>query len=305
MKKQLRAGIDLGGTKIEIAVLDDANKELVRRRRWTPRGDYRATLDTIADMVWEAERELEVDLTVGVSMPGSFSPITGLSRNANSTWIIGRDFDRDLSNKLGRRVLFANDADCFALSEANDGAARDAAMVFGVIIGTGVGGGVVINKKLTRGANNITGEWGHNPLPWLDEQREPGSQCYCGKKGCIETYLSGPGMSDHHFRRCGQKLSAVDIVRRAHQQDADCQDSLAMYCHQLARGLSLVINIFDPQVIVLGGGLSNVEQLYSEVPKILPKYVFSDTMLTQIKPPVHGDSGGVRGAAMLHPKSTN
>ena len=294
-----RIGIDLGGTKIEVVVLDAANKTILRRRQPTPRGKYQDTMDTIADMVFQAERDLEFSGKVGICMPGSFSRATGLVRNANSTWLNGRDFRHDLSQRLNREVRFANDADCFALSEAVDGAAVGASIVFGVILGTGVGGGIVVRGKLLDGCNAIAGEWGHNPLPWLDPDKDILRPCYCGKKACIETFLSGPSMSWHHAELFGEQLSAQEISEKARQQNSDCLHSLAVYSDRLARGLASIINVLDPHVVVLGGGISNIDQVYRETAALLPRYVFSDSSQTQIKSPMHGDSGGVRGAAML------
>ena len=298
-KETVRIGVDLGGTKIEIIVLDSANKILLRQRRPTPRDDYQETIDTIADMIWQTERELAISAHIGVCMPGSLSPATGLVRNANSTWLNGRPLDKDLCKRLGREVRFANDADCFALSEATDGSAAESKLVFGVIIGTGVGGGVVLDGRIVAGRNGVTGEWGHNQLPWFNPETEISRSCYCGKSGCIETFLAGPSLSWHHAQRYGEHLLAPEIVRRAQGDDAECAHSMSIYSDQLARGLASVINLLDPEIIVLGGGMSNVSQLYKDVPAILPRYVFSDTMQTQIKAPVHGDSSGVRGAAML------
>ena len=298
-KETVRIGVDLGGTKIEIIVLDSANKTLLRRRRPTPKDDYQETIDTIADMIWQTERELDISASIGICMPGSLSPATGLVRNANSTWLNGRPFDIDLRKRLGRELRLANDADCFALSEAIDGAAAGNKLVFGVIIGTGVGGGIIMNGKLLSGRNGITGEWGHNQLPWIDPEVDFARPCYCGKIGCIETFLAGPSLSWHHSYKYGDSLLAPEIVWRAQRDDPICSNSMAIYISQLARSLASVINLIDPEIIVLGGGMSNVDQLYKEIPAILPRYVFSDTMQTQIKPPIHGDSGGVRGAAML------
>ena len=294
-----RIGIDLGGTKIEIIVLNERRETLLRERLPTPRGEYQETIDTITDMIARAEGNLGVQATVGVCMPGSFSPATGLVRNANSTWLNGRAFNHDLSRRLSREVRFANDADCFALSEAIDGAAKDEDIVFGVILGTGVGGGIVVRGKLLGGHNGITGEWGHNPLPWLDSDLDAKRSCYCGREACIETFLAGPSMSWHHAERFGERLSAQEISQRSYQNDSNCLYTLSVYADRLARSLASVINIVDPNVIVLGGGMSNIEQIYRDTLNLLPRYVFSDSVTTLLKAPIHGDSGGVRGAAML------
>jgi fructokinase len=296
----LAIGIDLGGTKVEIVAMDEAGRELVRRRRPTPRDDYAATLDAIAAMVEEAERELgRGRATVGVSHPGALSPATGLMKNANSTWLNGRPFDRDLIARLGRPAAFANDANCLALSEATDGAGAGADVVFAVILGTGVGGGVVVGGRVLGGPNAIAGEWGHNPLPWPRDDERPGPDCYCGLKGCVETWLSGPGLAADHERVAGERLAVPEIVARAEIGDAAASASLGRYEDRLARGLATVMNVLDPEVVVLAGGLSNVRRLYADVPPLWERYVFSDTIRTRLRPPVHGDSTGVRGAAWL------
>ena len=294
-----RIGIDLGGTKIEIIVLNERHETLLRERLPTPRGEYQETIDTITDMIAQAEGQLGVQATVGVCMPGSFSPATGLVRNANSTWLNGRAFNYDLSRRLSREVRFANDADCFALSEAIDGAAKGYDVVFGVILGTGVGGGIVVRGKLLTGLNGIAGEWGHNPLPWLDPELDVQRPCYCSRTGCIETFLAGPSISWHHAERFGEQLDAREISQRSYQNDSNCLHTLGVYTDRLARSLASVINILDPNVIVLGGGMSNIEQLYRDTLSLLPRYVFSDSVSTLLKAPMHGDSGGVRGAALL------
>ena len=266
-----RIGIDLGGTKTEAIALDAAGGEVFRKRVPTPRGDYAATLATIKALVDEAGEG-----TVGVGIPGALSHATGLVKNANSTWLIGKPLKQDLERVLGREVRIANDANCFALSEATDGAAAGAEAVFGVILGTGVGGGIVVRGRIVEGANAIAGEWGHNPLPLPRGDDMPLRPCYCGRAGCIETYLSGPALE----RDGGE--AALDL-----------------YCERLARALAGVINIFDPNVIVLGGGVSNIARLYDQVPKLWPRQVFSDRIATRLLPPRHGDSSGVRGAAWL------
>jgi len=287
----MRIGIDLGGTKIE-AIAIDGTREVLRRRVDTPRGDYTATIATVRELVSAIERELGTTGTVGIGIPGAISPATGLVKNANSTWLIGQPLDRDLARALDRPVRVTNDANCFALSEATDGAAQGAHIVFGVILGTGVGGGIVIDGQVLAGANAIAGEWGHNPLPAPAAADLPHPDCYCGRKGCIETYLSGPGLSRDHEKRTGQRLAAEEIVALG-------DESLSRYEERLARALGSVINVLDPDVIVLGGGMSNAGRLYTEVPRLWGRYVFSDQVATRLERNVHGDSSGVRGAAWL------
>ncbi|QSA98297.1 ROK family protein [Methylococcus sp. EFPC2] len=298
---QLRAGIDLGGTKIELIVLDDGDQEVWRRRISTPQGNYPATLDGIAALVTDAERELAVRLTVGIGTPGATSRVTGRLKNSNSTCLNGQPLQEDLQRKLNRPVRMANDADCFALSEASDGAAAGATVVFGVILGTGVGGGIVVNGRLLNGPNAIAGEWGHNPLPWPRDDERPGRACYCGRSGCIETWLSGPGLAADHLHMTGSPLTAPVIAESA-RNDAACEASLRRYEERLARALAHVVNILDPDVIVLGGGLSQLERLYLNVPRLWNDWVFSDRVDTRLTPPRHGDSSGVRGAAWLWDK---
>ena len=295
----LRLGIDLGGSKIEIVALDEDGRERLRRRVATPRGDYRATVGAVAALVEEVEHELHQRGTVGIGMPGAESRVSGLIKNANSTCLIGQPLKRDLQTLLQREVRLANDANCFALSEAVDGAAAGAEIVFGVIIGTGCGAGVVVNGRVLTGANAIAGEWGHNPLPWPEDHERPGPACYCGRHGCLETWLSGPGLARDFLAATGKNLPARAIAAGALRGDADCQAALARHEERLARGLAHVINILDPDVIVLGGGLSNIPSLYENVPRLWGRHVFSDHVATRLAAPVHGDSGGVRGAAWL------
>lgn len=292
-------GIDLGGTKIEAIALDGAGRELARRRIATPRDDYPATLDAIRGLVEYLESTTGLAGTVGIGIPGAISPASGLVKNANSTWLIGQPLQQDLEACLDRPVRIANDANCFVVSEATDGAAAGAEVVFGVIIGTGTGGGIAVAHRPLIGINAIGGEWGHNPLPWPRPEELPGPDCYCGKQGCIETWLSGPGLSRDHRNRYGADLSPPRIVARAREGDADAEASLRRYEDRLARSLATVINLLDPDVIVLGGGMSNLERLYSRVPRLWVQYVFSDHVATRLVPPVHGDSSGVRGAAWL------
>ena len=295
----MRLGVDLGGSKIEIVGLAADGRELLRRRIATPQGDYRATLTAIAGLVAEAEAELGQTGSVGIGIPGAESLRSGLIKNANSTCLIGQPLRHDLQTLLRREVRLANDANCFALSEAIDGAGRDAETVFGVILGTGVGGGIVIRRQVLAGANAIAGEWGHNPLPQLAAADQPAPDCYCGHRGCIETYLSGPGLTADHARHTAETLDAASIECRAAAGDAACEATLRRYEDRLGRALAGVINILDPQVIVLGGGLSNMQRLYRHLPACCAPYVFSDAVDTRFLPPVHGDSSGVRGAAWL------
>lgn len=295
----LRIGIDLGGTKIEVIALGEDGQELLRRRVPTPAVDYAATLRVVAELVRAAERELGRQASVGVGTPGAICRSTGLLKNANSTCLNGRPVMRDLEALLGREVRIANDANCFALSEATDGAARDARVVFGAILGTGVGGGIVVSRHLLIGANAIAGEWGHNPLPLPREQDLPLPDCYCGRQGCIETYLSGPGMAARHAAGTGIVLSPPEIVARAAAGGESAERSMQRYEDRLARSLANVINILDPDVIVLGGGMSNIDRLYTNVPRLWQRYVFSDRVDTKLARNHHGDSSGVRGAAWL------
>lgn len=341
----MRIGIDLGGTKTEIICLNDANgKELYRQRVPTPQNDYTATLKNMAAMVETAEKTLGQTGTVGVAIPGTVSSVTGLVKNANSTWLNGNPLDKDLEKLLHRPVKVENDANCFAVSEATDGAAAGHRVVFGVIIGTGCGAGVVVDGKSLVGINGIGGEWGHNPLPFpravaVDSAKMlhhfdrgencdsiinktyakkprpeyfsddwswnefPGEQCYCGKRGCIETWISGTGFKKDYARVTGENISTHDIIANAEKGDAKAVAALDRYIDRLARCLSGVINVLDPDIIVLGGGMSNIQKLYSETPKAWEKYVFSDTCHTKISAPRHGDSSGVRGAAWLWGKS--
>ena len=295
----MRIGIDLGGTKIEIVTLDQDGQAVYRKRVPTPRDDYDGTIGAMASLVAAAEAVLQCRATVGVGMPGTMSPATGLVKNANSTWLNGRPLDADLGRALGRPVRLANDANCFTLSEATDGAAAGAGIVFGVIVGTGTGGGLVVRGGICTGANAIGGEWGHNPLPWPEDDERPGPACYCGRSGCIETFLSGPGLSRDHARRTGETLDAAEITARAAAGDALAGISLERYAHRMARGLATIINVVDPDVIVLGGGMSKIGRLYARVPELLPAFVFSDYVATRLAPPVHGDASGARGAAWL------
>jgi fructokinase len=295
----MRIGIDLGGTKIEIIALSDDGKELLRRRVSTPQGQYVETLHTIAQLVRDAEAKLGQQGTVGIGTPGAISRATGLLKNSNSVVLNGQLIVQDLEALLHRKVTISNDANCFALSEAVDGAAADVEVVFGVILGTGVGAGIVVNGHVLTGPNAIAGEWGHNPLPWPKMHELPGPACYCGKYGCIETFLSGPGMSKLHELETGNVLTASEIVQRAELDDAACERAMQTYEQHLARSLAHVINILDPDVIILGGGMSNIERLYANVPKLWGQWVFSDRVDTRLVKNKFGDSSGVRGAAWL------
>lgn len=295
----IRFGIDLGGTKTEIIALNDQGQEIYRQRKPTPVGDYAATVKTVAGMVLQAESELGQRGTVGIGAPGAISKATRRMRNCNSTCLNGQPLAQDVTELLGRPVQLANDADCFVLSEASDGAAAGAECVFGVILGTGVGGGIVVRGHLLSGPNAITGEWGHNPLPWPSIAELPGPLCYCGRNGCIETYLSGTGLSRDFAQATGESSTAVDIATRADAGDAACEAALQRYEHRLARALAHVINILDPDVIVLGGGMSNCTRLYQNVPNLWDQFVFCDRVDTRLIAPKFGDSSGVRGAAWL------
>ena len=320
----MRIGIDLGGTKIEGVVLDDSGNESGRLRVPTPRDDYQATVSAIVGVVTRLEQMAEQagagrgPATVGLGIPGVVSPATGLVKNSNSVWIIGHPLDRDLEQALGRPVRVANDANCFALSEAVDGAGAvvpgdprgqspdgGPRVVFGVIVGTGTGGGVAISaggeRQVITGRNAIAGEWGHNPLPWMRPEEFPGPDCYCGKKGCIETFLSGPGLARDHLRVTGQKLEGPEIVTRAEAGDAQATATLDRYEDRMARALASIMNVLDPEVVVLGGGLSKIDRLYTNVPRLWGQYTFSDHISTSLRPPRHGDASGVRGAAWLWP----
>ncbi|MEI6666820.1 MAG: ROK family protein [Acidobacteriota bacterium] len=295
----IRLGIDMGGTKIEGVALGADGRIMAKRRIPTPRDDYAETLDALAGLVWALESEVGTTGTVGVGIPGTISPATGLVKNANSVWLIDRPLERDLAAVLRRPVRLANDANCFALSEASDGAGAGAAVVFGVIVGTGTGGGIVVNGQIITGPNAVAGEWGHNPMPWPTPDEWPGPDCYCGRHGCIESFLSGPGLARDHEAVTGERAPSEAIVERASCGDAAAEATLQRYEERMARALSSVINLLDPDVIVLGGGLSKLERLYTRVPPLLGRWVFTDRVDTRLLPPVHGDASGVRGAAWL------
>ena len=301
----MRIGIDLGGTKIEAIVLSATGQEIARRRVDTPR-DYAASLEAIATLVQELDRAAGARGTVGVGIPGAVVPGTGLVKNANSTWLNRQPLGPDLEQRLGRAVRLMNDANCFALSEATDGAAAGASVVFGVILGTGVGGGIVVDGQCVSGANLIAGEWGHNPLPWATPDEAPGPPCYCGKRGCIESWLSGPGFERDHAQQTGATLSGREIVRAAAEGDAGARATLTRYHDRLGRALASLINVLDPDVIVLGGGMSNIAGLLEATAVLLPRHVLavgatSDPLATRVVRAQHGDTSGVRGAAWLWP----
>lgn len=314
----IRIGIDVGGTKIEGVALD-GSAERVRLRVDTPRGDYAATLDAIAGIVSALESRIpnpeSRPASVGIGIPGAITA-TGFVKNANSTWLIGQPLQLDLEARLGRPVRIANDANCFALSEAVDGAAAGSDVVFGVIVGTGTGGGIVVRGQLLTGPNAVAGEWGHNPLPWAEGDEIPGPPCYCGRRGCIETFLSGPGLAADHERHTREVVRPADIVERALAGDPDAARTLERYEQRMARALAAVINLLDPDVIVLGGGLSKIERLYVNIPRLWSAYVFAaqresrtptdeSQAQTRLVRAVHGDASGVRGAAWLWPDGTN
>ncbi len=307
----VRIGIDLGGSKIEAIVLSDDGAERARRRIDSPQGDYRATINAISDLVdaVASDTGCSPDQGVGVGIPGATSPITGNVKNANSTWLIGHPLDRDLTDALARPVRIANDANCFAVSEAIDGAGAGYGVVFGIILGTGVGGGIAIDGHTHAGINAIAGEWGHNPLPWPQDLgglgEHPGPKCYCGEQGCIETFLSGPALGGDYAAGGGASLAAIEIAARADAGETVACEAIARYVNRLARALSTVINILDPDVVVVGGGLSNLVEIYKAVPELLNRFVFSDACTTPFLPNKHGDSSGVRGAAWLWPPNTS
>lgn len=301
----MRIGIDLGGTKIEGIALGPDGTERARKRVPSPRNDYAATITAIRDLVASLEAEAGTQGNVGIGMPGAISPATGLVKNANSTWLNGQPFHADIEAALARPVRLANDADCFALSEATDGAGAGAPSVFGVILGTGVGGGIVVNGRLLSGPNAIAGEWGHNSLPFVLPDEMPGPDCYCGKKGCIESWLSGPGFAADYMLDTREALSPEGIVAAAQAGNRPARFALRRYADRLARALAHIINILDPHVIVLGGGMSNIDALYDEVPARWGAYIFSDTVATRLARHQHGDASGVRGAAWLWPADNN
>lgn len=297
--QSVRLGIDLGGTKIEGAAFSADGSEIARHRVPAPRGDYGSSVAAICDLVQRLEGTAGRQGTVGIGMPGSLSPATGLVRNANSTWLNGQPLHRDIEARLGRPVRLANDANCFALSEAFDGAGAGARLVFGVILGTGCGGGIVHERRVVDGPLGIGGEWGHNPLPWATADEHPGPPCWCGRRGCMETWVSGPALEADHVRATGRSLTPKDIVAQAERGSSAAQATLDRHASRLARGLAGIVNMLDPDVIVLGGGLSQLSHLYTQLPDLMAPHVFSDHVSVTIRPPRWGDAGGVRGAAWL------
>ncbi len=295
----MRIGIDLGGTKIEGIALDENGDVIIRQRIATPVRNYKSTLESIVNLVLMLEKKSGGKATIGIGTPGSISPKSRLLRNSNSICMNGQPVKEDLENLLGRDIRMSNDANCFALSEATDGAAKGARVVFGVIVGTGTGSGIVVNGQVLTGPNAIAGEWGHNPLPWPENNEHPGSDCFCGKKGCIETYLSGPGLVDDYKRLTKKQKSSKEIVILAESNDEQAKKCMADYENRMARALASVVNMLDPDIIVLGGGMSNIKRLYTNVPGIWGQYIFSDVVKTRLVPPAFGDSSGVRGAAWL------
>jgi len=296
----MRIGVDLGGTKIEALALASGGVEQTRRRIAAPQHDYAATLHALAGLIDAVDPGGSAP--VGIGIPGTLSPRTGLIKNANSTWLIGHPLDRDLAGLTGRAVRVANDANCFAISEASDGAAAGAHCVFGAILGTGVGGGIAIDGRTLTGANAIAGEWGHIPLPWPAAGEAPGPACYCGQSGCVETFVSGTGLARDFHAATGRARSGPEIVAGADAGDGPSLAAMARYENRLARALTVLINILDPDIIVLGGGMSNVERLYDNLPGLIAQFAFSDAIVTPIVRPRHGDSSGVRGAAWLWPE---
>ena len=295
----LRIGLDIGGTKTELVALDAKGGARLRRRAATPHGGYDEALHDLVELVRDAERELGERATVGIGLPGAVSPATGLVKNAYATPYNGKPLKGDLERLLGRKIQFENDANCFALSEAADGAAREGRIVFGAILGTGAGGGVVIDGRVVAGANGIAGEWGHNPLPWMEPGEYPGPDCYCGRKGCIERFVSGPALSADHGRAEGERLEPAIIAERAAGGDARCMRTLERYVRRLARALAHVINLVDPDIIVVGGGLSRIDRIFDAVPRTWSEFVYSDSVVTKLVRAAHGDASGVRGAARL------
>jgi fructokinase len=298
----MRIGIDLGGTKIEGIAIDEAGVERQRLRIPTPKGSYEAIVQAVTQVVHSLEDKQGQKGTVGVGIPGAVSPATGLVKNANTVELIGHPLDKDLGKALGREVRVANDANCFALSEATDGAGAGGNVVFGVIIGTGVGGGIVVDGRILVGPHAIAGEWGHNPLAWPRDDERPGHPCFCGRPGCNESFLAGPSLARDHRLSTGQDLKAKEIAELAEKGDPGAVATMVRYEDRMARALAVIINVLDPDFVVLGGGVSNIARLYREVPLVLPKYVFSDKVTTPIVKAKYGDSSGVRGAAWLWPR---
>jgi fructokinase len=301
--RRMRIGIDWGGTKMEAVALDETGEMLARERVATPQNDYDACLAAAIGLVRALEAGLGRTGTVGLGIPGAISPATGLVKNANSIWLNGRPLDRDLAEALGRPVRMENDANCFALSEAIDGAGAGVSVVWAVILGTGAGSGIAVDGRVLVGPHRIAGEWGHNPLPWPRDDERPGPSCFCGRHGCLETFVSGRGFAADHARRTGAALTAEAIVERMRSADPDARDSYDRYVDRLARGMAHVVHILDPDVIVLGGGMSDVDELYRDLPDRMAPWIFSDAFTTPVRRNRHGASSGVRGAAWLGAQS--
>ena len=295
----MRIGIDMGGTKIEGIALADSGEELLRIRIKSPRHDYEATVEAITGIVRRIEAETDQKGTVGIGIPGAISPQTGLIKNANSTWIIGKQFDLDLENAMGRKIRLANDANCLAVSEAVDGAGAGAKVVFAIIIGTGCGGGIAIDQKVHGGLHSIAGEWGHISLGWMRPEEYPGIDCYCGQRGCLETFISGTGFENEYEKQTGVHKSGREIAELLEQNDTDAEKVTQIYENRLARAIATAVNIMDPDVLVLGGGMSNLSRIYKNLPALVQKWTFGGEFTTPIRPAKHGDSSGVRGAAWL------
>ena len=295
----MRIGIDMGGTKIEGIALADSGEELLRIRIKSPRHDYEATVEAITGIVHRIEAETDQKGTVGIGIPGAISPQTGLVKNANSTWIIGRQFDVDLENAMARKIRLANDANCLAVSEAVDGAGAGAKVVFAIIIGTGCGGGIAIDQKVHGGLHSIAGEWGHISLGWMRPEEYPGVDCYCGQRGCLETFISGTGFENEYEKQTGVHKSGHEIAELLEQNDVDAEKVAQIYENRLARAIATAVNIMDPDVLVLGGGMSNLSRIYKNLPALVQKWTFGGEFTTPIRPAKHGDSSGVRGAAWL------
>ena len=300
IEQDIKLGIDLGGTKIELIALNTKNNKILYKKRvLTPQNNYQDTLNAIATLILEAESKLNLNCQVGIGIPGSISPKTGMVRNANSVWLNGMPLSRDLNKILKKNIVIENDANCFAISEAMDGAGKAYSKVFGVILGTGVGSGIVIDKKVINGANGISGEWGHNPLPWQEENEIKKRNCWCGKYNCIEKFISGPAIEKEFEDLFGKKMPLKNIVKNCTKNNSNCNFILNILINRIARCFASIINVLDPDVIIIGGGLSNIEQIYIEVPKIWNQWIFSDKISTKVKKAMYGDSSGVRGAAWL------
>jgi fructokinase len=302
LNEKIRIGIDLGGTKIEALAIDPAGRELARHRVATPRHDYEGSIQVMAGLVRQLEQETGRSGTVGVAIPGSISAVTGLIKNANSVWLNGKPLDRDLSAAMQRDVRCVNDANCLAVSEATDGAGAGFGVVFAAILGTGCGAGITFQARPHNGPNGIAGEWGHNPLPWPSADEFPGPSCYCGQHGCLETWISGTGLEDDYERATGTRRTGREILALIVSGDSAAEAAVQRYESRLTRGLAHVINVLDPDVIVLGGGMSRIERLYPALKAQLPNYVFGKEFATPIRAALHGDSSGIRGAAWLWPK---